>query len=223
MLLICTQVKHSQHLAKFVISLIIAIGVNAFYGLFQITGNEFANWKNRQVQEDAELIDEDELLDRYMRTRGLNPRTASKVSKIAASKTGDFEKWKRDRVRGGRLPDAPKTEQVTYLSSPTLKRQRTLDRAFKKSKPIRIAGPDMHRNVHKGTTQMEEVDKKDTVTMDIPLLIRMLELAREDVKTDAELHKVVEKLIDIRNKGTLTMDDYEFVSKLKESLQLEDT
>lgn len=167
-------------------------------------------------------LSEDELLNRYMKTRGINPKTASKISKISASKTGDFEKWKRQHVSGGRLP-VVRSEQTTYLGSPTLKRQRTLDRAFKKSKPIRISGPDLHRNVHGGTTQFEEVDKKDTITMDIPLLIRMLELAREDIKTDAELHKVVEKLIDIRNKGTLTMDDYEFVSKLKESLQLEDT
>ena len=185
--------------------------------------SQFAKWKTDRKFNEETVINEDDLLNQYLKTKGLNPKTASKISKIAASKTGEFDKWKRDHVRGGRLPEAPKTEQVTYLSSPTLKRQRTLDRAFKKSKPIRIAGPDMHRNVHKGTTQTEEVDKKDTVTMDIPLLIRMLELAREDVKTDAELHRVVEKLIDIRNKGTLTMDDYEFVSKLKESLQLEDT
>lgn len=185
--------------------------------------SEFANWRNRQVQEDVEQIDEDDLLNQYLKTKGLNPKTASKISKIAASKTGDFEQWKRNHVRGGRLPMAPHVEQATYLNSPTLKRQRTLDRAFKKSRPIRIAGPDLHKNLHKGTTQFEEVDKKDTITMDIPLLIRILELAREDIKSDAELHRVVEKLIDIRNKGTLTMDDYDFVAKLKESLQLEDT
>jgi len=184
--------------------------------------SEFTNWRNRQVQEDVEQIDEDDLLNQYLKTKGLNPKTASKISKIAASKTGEFDRWKRNRVRGGRLPTAPHVEQVTYQHSPTLKRQKTLDRAFGKSKPIRIAGPDMHRNVHKGQ-QNEEVDKKDTVTMDIPLLIRVLELAREDVKSDAELHRVVEKLIDIRNKGTLTMDDYDFVAKLKESLQFEDT
>jgi hypothetical protein len=50
----------------------------------------------------------------------------------------------------------------------------------------------------------------------------MLELAREDMKTDAQLHRVVEKLIDIRNKGTLTMDDYEFVSNIKEQYFKED-
>lgn len=182
----------------------------------------FAKWKqDRKFSEEVEQIEEDEYLDMYMKSRGLNPKTASKISKIAASKTGNFEKWKQQHVHGGRLPDLKK-EQFSHLSSPTLKRQKQLDKAFRKTKPIRIAGPDMHRNVHKGQ-QNEEVDKKDTITMDIPLLIRMLELAREDMKSDAELHRVVEKLIDIRNKGTLTMDDYDFVAKLKESIQLEDT
>jgi hypothetical protein len=55
----------------------------------------------------------------------------------------------------------------------------------------------------------EETDKKDTVTFDIPLLIRTLERAREDIKTDIELHQMVEKLINIRHKGVLTMDNYD--------------
>lgn len=66
----------------------------------------------------------------------------------------------------------------------------------------------------------EAKDKIDTVTLNIPLVIRMLELAREDIKSDADLHKVIEKLISIRDKGTLTMDDYEFVSNIKEVYQL---
>lgn len=65
----------------------------------------------------------------------------------------------------------------------------------------------------------EAVDKKDTVTMDIPLLIRVLELAREDIKSDVNLHKVVEKLISIRNKGALTMDDYNTISHIKECVE----
>ena len=63
---------------------------------------------------------------------------------------------------------------------------------------------------------LEEADKKDTVTVDIPLLIRLLELAREDIKSDMDLHRVVERLIDIRNKGILTMDDYDFIAHIKE-------
>lgn len=54
----------------------------------------------------------------------------------------------------------------------------------------------------------EAVDRKDTITFDIPLLIRVLEFAREDLKTDVLLHKMVERLISIRGRGTLTMDQY---------------
>jgi hypothetical protein len=63
----------------------------------------------------------------------------------------------------------------------------------------------------------ETTDKKDTVVLDIPLLIRVLELAREDIKSDMDLHRVVEKLISIRNKGVLTMDDYNTIAQIKEN------
>lgn len=70
---------------------------------------------------------------------------------------------------------------------------------------------------------VEAVDKMDVVMFDIPLLIRMLEYAREDAKTDMDLHKVVEKLIHIRKKGVLTMKDYNFVTRLKEDLDLDES
>lgn len=59
------------------------------------------------------------------------------------------------------------------------------------------------------------IDKKDSVEMDIPLLIRVMEFAREDIKSDPELHHVVERLIEIRDKGVLTMKDYDFIADLK--------
>lgn len=68
-------------------------------------------------------------------------------------------------------------------------------------------------------TTNEEVDKKDTVTFDIPLLIRVLELAREDIKSDMDLHRVVERLINIRDKGMLTMDDYDTIANIKEEVE----
>ena len=61
----------------------------------------------------------------------------------------------------------------------------------------------------------EEADAKDVVSMDIPLLIRVLEFIREDVKTDMDLHRVVENLIDLRTQGVLTMDDYEKAVAIK--------
>ena len=61
----------------------------------------------------------------------------------------------------------------------------------------------------------EETDSKDVVSMDIPLLIRVLEFIREDVKTDMDLHRVVENLIDLRTEGVLSMDHYEKAVALK--------
>ena len=50
----------------------------------------------------------------------------------------------------------------------------------------------------------------DAVKVDIPLLIRLLEFAREDAKTDMDLHDLAEKLIACGARGrTLTMKDYE--------------
>jgi hypothetical protein len=53
-------------------------------------------------------------------------------------------------------------------------------------------------------------DPADTVTVDVPLLIRIMEYAKEDAKSDLDLHNVAEKLIGLSREGrTLTMDDYD--------------
>lgn len=58
----------------------------------------------------------------------------------------------------------------------------------------------------------EQDNPKDTVSMDIPLLIRLLEYAREDAKTDMDLHNVTEKLIELSSHGdTLTMQEYDAI------------
>jgi len=64
---------------------------------------------------------------------------------------------------------------------------------------------------------LKESDQKDTVTLDIPLLIRILELVREDIKDDASLHRVVERMLDLKNKGPLTMDHYDYIAGKVES------
>lgn len=55
-------------------------------------------------------------------------------------------------------------------------------------------------------------DSKDFVSMDIPLLIRVFELVREDIKTDMDLHNLVEQLLSMKNLGVLTMDQYEKIA-----------
>ena len=55
----------------------------------------------------------------------------------------------------------------------------------------------------------EKPNPVDTATVDIPLLIRLLEYAREDAHTDMDLHTVTEKIIALSASGkTLTMSDY---------------
>jgi len=55
----------------------------------------------------------------------------------------------------------------------------------------------------------DKEDKIDTITMDVPLFIRMLEFAKEDAKTDMDLHKATEIALKISKKeGKLSMDNY---------------
>ena len=54
-------------------------------------------------------------------------------------------------------------------------------------------------------------DAVDTVTMDIPLLLRVLEFAREEVDEDMDLHDLAERLIAMSKDGPLSMDDYDSI------------
>jgi hypothetical protein len=49
----------------------------------------------------------------------------------------------------------------------------------------------------------------DVVKLDVPLFIRLLELAREDVKQDADLHDIAEAVIRLSQEGVATMADYD--------------
>ena len=62
----------------------------------------------------------------------------------------------------------------------------------------------------KHTTQkINNMNPKDTITVDVPLFIRLLEYAREDAKTDMDLHNVAENIINLSEEGqVLSMDDY---------------
>jgi len=55
-------------------------------------------------------------------------------------------------------------------------------------------------------------DAQDHVSFDIPLLIRIFELVREDIKTDMDLHNLVERILSLKNLGVLTMDNYQDIA-----------
>jgi len=118
---------------------------------------------------------EQQLLNQFLKSRGINPNFVSTDTKISHSKSGQFLQWKQN-----------------------------------------------HEHNFREENILEATDNADVISVDIPLMIRILELAREDVKDDMELHRITERLIEIRNKGVLTMDDYDFIAnvkKLKEELE----
>jgi len=128
-------------------------------------------------------ISETALLNRYLKSRGINPEFASKDQKVAHSKTNQFKTWMNSHLN----------DPVVHEGASSSLRARLNELKYSNRKNHELA---------------EAVDKKDTITFDIPLLIRVLEFAREDLKSDVLLHKMVERLIAIRGKGTLTMNQY---------------
>ena len=68
---------------------------------------------------------------------------------------------------------------------------------------------------------MTQFNPTDKITLDVPLFIRLLEYAREDAKTDMDLHNVAENIIELSGTGkTLTMAQYdEIVRNPQQELQ----
>jgi hypothetical protein len=82
------------------------------------------------------------------------------------------------------------------------------------------------RGMKSDGSELKEVENPiDVIKMDVPLFIRLLEYAREDAKTDMDLHDVTEKIIAAASKGqTLTMSDYDMImsDKIQESFNPND-
>lgn len=56
----------------------------------------------------------------------------------------------------------------------------------------------------------------DIVQMDVPLFIRLLELAREDIKQDADIHDLTQRVIELSKEGPVNMSNYnELVNFMK--------
>jgi hypothetical protein len=49
----------------------------------------------------------------------------------------------------------------------------------------------------------------DVIKIDVPTFLRLLELSREEVKDDADLHFIAEIVSKISKNKTVTMDDYD--------------
>lgn len=68
-----------------------------------------------------------------------------------------------------------------------------------------------------GTVSENSNGNIDVLTMDIPLFLRLLEYAKEDAKTDLDLHYVSENALKcMQGKDKLSMDCYENIIPSKE-------
>jgi hypothetical protein len=71
-----------------------------------------------------------------------------------------------------------------------------------------------------GINEAKEEDAVDTITMDIPLFLRMLEYSREDASQDMDLHDVTEKANLLgKERGILSMEDYEEIVGAAEEIK----
>ena len=76
--------------------------------------------------------------------------------------------------------------------------------------PGEASATDSHSSSPVGSIETNnDRNLTDTITLDIPLMIRLLEYAREDAKDDMDLHSVTEKMIELSKNGNLTMSDYD--------------
>lgn len=64
--------------------------------------------------------------------------------------------------------------------------------------------------------EIETEPEGDVIKLNVPLVIRLLEYAREDASKDVDLHLVAEKLISLSQEGdVLDMDDYADIVKIE--------
>jgi hypothetical protein len=65
----------------------------------------------------------------------------------------------------------------------------------------------------------------DIIKLDVPLFIRLLELAREEIKDDADIHDVAEIVTKLSQQDVVGMDKYNeivrFMSKQGDDSELE--
>lgn len=87
----------------------------------------------------------------------------------------------------------------------------------------RVAGAIRKKVLAKEEIELDEENAVDKVTMDVPLLIRIMEYSKEDAKSDMDLHKVAENLVEYSKSGkTLTMACYNHVVGINEAKRPED-
>lgn len=140
-----------------------------------------------------------------------NPVPTPKEKDMAETKPGLYANVhaKRERIKQG---SGERMRKPGTAGAPTAQAWRDAAKTAKKESAENnmksVKEESLPEELFKTKSEIE--NPVDTVKMDIPLLIRIMEYAREDAKTDLELHDVAERLISLGKAGnTLSMRDYD--------------
>jgi hypothetical protein len=124
-----------------------------------------------------------------------------------------FLKGHRGRAEAVMIGRAIKIAKSMVEAENKQKIKEMIKQALTKS-PVEEINSAEYVQTRKPVAPVEDKEKnpEDVIMMDVPLLIRILEYAREDAKTDMDLHFAAKNLIKLSKNGTtLTMDDYDTI------------
>ena len=146
----------------------------------------------------------------------LQEKKLTKAEKNKINKTAD---WAREKLSENEEEDLYMISKSGPKSNPYYVIEKTngskqIDMTF--SSPENAKEYASKKNLKLSTkpgynmNEAEETDAVDTITMDVPLFIRMLEYAREDASADVDLHDVAENAVSLnKQQDILSMDDYD--------------
>jgi len=133
-------------------------------------------------------VTEDAALNRFLLSRGINPKHVTKDQKVAHSKMGEFLKWKRDHMY-----------EQTSEPSPTIKRQRELEQSKRHQTPI-VKGVAEAKDEEYSDPHMA-VNQLKTIMHNAEELIEML-------GDDTDLPEWVESKITLAEDYIMTVANY---------------
>jgi hypothetical protein len=173
---------------------------------------------NTSIEKENILIKKiNELLDQYELRFGetfenLTERLSTRELELKNQLYSQYKSNKKEFVKNYK----DKAEQVmTGRAIKTAKSMASKEQKKRISEMIKVSltnGPAEEINSIEYVQNRKPVNEKnpiDTVRMDIPLLIRVMEFAKEDAKTDMDLHSAAENMIELsKSDRVLNMNDY---------------
>jgi hypothetical protein len=153
-------------------------------------------------------LTENELLHRQASIKGLLKSKRSLVKKYG--KDAEKVMYGIATKQAKKKQEAMNLENLATMIEDALKNPKKADL----NKDGKLSDYEKKRGaaIEKAVVKEEEQDVIDTVTLDVPLFIRLLEYSREDAQEDVDLHDVAEKAIALnKQKGILSMEDYEAI------------